>query len=393
MRVLNMSQLTQILMKYICEQKELTEETLLKIKVIIDASIMCAANGISELAIDFKNIWKGSILEGVDQQEKFNLLTAAIHQKKFAVVELLVDAGAPINDTGLAMPPLFVAANINDIKIIEYLLSKGADINLAQSQEKATALHVAAFNKNYEIVSCLLLNNARIDIQPQGSKKIISYNFTNQTIDCILKAADSLSKAIALFENKDEHKIDLVAANAEFIKAINYDGNFVISYLARMFQETNLRGRAQKHNEDYYHPYFLKFAVGQLKLFIKASNQVGGNFFEKYASKGIDELITHMNAYNCEATYLEGEEIFSKEEKIFETKEKKQKTLAPFEKGLSIATTKDRMKSNKATSAAVITITSNTVNSPVFTPQQSSQGNQQIPSDQNIPENKQEVRL
>jgi hypothetical protein len=59
---------------------------------------------------------------------------------------------------------LHIAANGGHLSCVQYLLSKGADINLADSRLRITALHLSAAAGNEKIVTCLIENGADITL-------------------------------------------------------------------------------------------------------------------------------------------------------------------------------------------------------------------------------------
>ncbi|MEO1219597.1 MAG: ankyrin repeat domain-containing protein [Bacteroidota bacterium] len=64
---------------------------------------------------------------------------------------------------------LHIAAANHDCQLLEYLISKGADIN-ARDNEGKTPLHIAAAARNYPVVQCLISKGADINAQDNGGK-------------------------------------------------------------------------------------------------------------------------------------------------------------------------------------------------------------------------------
>ena len=69
-------------------------------------------------------------------------LCNAISKGDFATVKKFVEYGADVNERSNDMTPLMVAARYNNIEIMDYLLSKGADINF-KNESGMTALKCA----------------------------------------------------------------------------------------------------------------------------------------------------------------------------------------------------------------------------------------------------------
>jgi ankyrin repeat protein len=89
------------------------------------------------------------------------------------VVEYLVDGcGANIEQTGLVnfegeniegAPPLWCASAAGHLKIVKYLVSKGANVN-STTKSNSTALRAACFDGHFEIVKYLVENHADIEV-------------------------------------------------------------------------------------------------------------------------------------------------------------------------------------------------------------------------------------
>lgn len=91
----------------------------------------------------------------------------------FEVVEYLIEyCAANIEQTGLVnfegeniegAPPLWCASAAGHLKIVKYLVSKGANVN-STTKSNSTALRAACFDGHVEIVKFLVENNANIEI-------------------------------------------------------------------------------------------------------------------------------------------------------------------------------------------------------------------------------------
>lgn len=100
-------------------------------------------------------------------------LIMACRNGHYEIVEYLVEsAGACLELTGLVnfegeniegAPPLWCASAAGHLKIVKYLVSKGADVN-STTKSNSTALRAACFDGHLEIVKYLVENNADIEI-------------------------------------------------------------------------------------------------------------------------------------------------------------------------------------------------------------------------------------
>lgn len=88
-------------------------------------------------------------------------LCNAISKGDFATVKKFVEYGADVNERSNDMTPLMIAARYNNIEIMNYLLSRGADINF-RNENGMTAL------------KCALASNAKDAealLRSKGAKK------------------------------------------------------------------------------------------------------------------------------------------------------------------------------------------------------------------------------
>ncbi len=94
-------------------------------------------------------------------------LQAAIHNRKFDLVQTLIDAGASVNAPAgrcHGRTALQGAAEQSDIRVVELLLSHGADVNApARHRYGITALQGAMLKGNIKVVLMLLKAGARIN--------------------------------------------------------------------------------------------------------------------------------------------------------------------------------------------------------------------------------------
>ncbi|MHC4509128.1 MAG: ankyrin repeat domain-containing protein [Planctomycetota bacterium] len=125
----------------------------------LTTAVRCGHNEIVELLIS-----KGADVNA-GEEVRVPLYTAA-HLGRIDIAERLIDAGANINglDTRNQGWPLEAAVDSEDMKMIEFLLSKGADVNKGGGW---SPLHHAVHVWNSDIVALLVRHGADID---QGDK-------------------------------------------------------------------------------------------------------------------------------------------------------------------------------------------------------------------------------
>ncbi|KAG6365606.1 hypothetical protein INS49_007217 [Diaporthe citri] len=95
----------------------------------------------------------------LDSETTRTALRRALGQERLEIVQLLLEYGAPLNADLDGFAPLHLAASDGYIQGVEYLLSKGADINSTDFRG-ATPLIYACFNQHSDVAKFLLNNGA-----------------------------------------------------------------------------------------------------------------------------------------------------------------------------------------------------------------------------------------
>jgi len=120
----------------------------------------------------------GYILKRNKENEKLLHVT---NPRNFTPLILAADAGKDINikylveewnvdvNKGTDVTPLLMAVQHRHISTVQLLISYGGNVNAQHSEQKCTALHLAASNEFHEIISLLIDANAVIDCEdPRG---------------------------------------------------------------------------------------------------------------------------------------------------------------------------------------------------------------------------------
>ena len=87
-------------------------------------------------------------------------LCMAISKGDVATVKKFVEYGADVNERSNDMTPLMMAARYNNVEILEFLLSKGADM-YAKTQNGFTALKYATLSNATDAVDFLKSKGAK----------------------------------------------------------------------------------------------------------------------------------------------------------------------------------------------------------------------------------------
>ncbi|CAG0992639.1 protein phosphatase 1 regulatory subunit 27 [Methylophilaceae bacterium] len=100
--------------------------------------------------------------------------TQAIEDNNVKVVKKYLDNGeAGINDLFFAWTALQIAANKGQLKIVEELVNRGADMNIRHPVSKLTAFHLAALNGHADVVKYLAAKGADINIKMRADVSIL----------------------------------------------------------------------------------------------------------------------------------------------------------------------------------------------------------------------------
>lgn len=122
----------------------------------------------------------------------------AVDHSDYASVEELIQKGADINEKRAGWTPLMTASYHGNVKIVEYLIKEGADLDIRAEVEKPhpsmayvdsgnnlrsdfigfTALHFAAYYGNTEAAKVLIDNGAKTSMQDE--KGYTAYDYARQ---------------------------------------------------------------------------------------------------------------------------------------------------------------------------------------------------------------------
>jgi hypothetical protein len=158
-----------------CSVEELEEDSMNKIKVLLDA---------------------GADVNAIDDEGNTPLHNACF-ESHLEIVRLLLESGANVNAKNYEQPfwyghtPLhYAAGSKNNVEIIGLLLNSGADIN-AKDYEGDTPLHIACHQGKLENVRLLLDKiGLNVDIKPlfpYGFGKNDEHNFNNEDATKLLE--------------------------------------------------------------------------------------------------------------------------------------------------------------------------------------------------------------
>jgi ankyrin repeat protein len=91
-------------------------------------------------------------------------LSVAISKGEIETVKKFIEYGADVNEKLNGMTPLMYAARYNKVEIIKYLLLKGADRNIKDSQGFTALKHAELSNAN-EAIAILKLSSVKEQVK------------------------------------------------------------------------------------------------------------------------------------------------------------------------------------------------------------------------------------
>jgi ankyrin repeat protein len=92
-----------------------------------------------------------------------------------------VDVNAKVIDAlGIPQLPIFAAIDNSNVNVLEYLVSKGANVNATGSDGKTPLMAAAEFCSNPEVISALLNYGANAKIKDINNKMAVQYALDNK---------------------------------------------------------------------------------------------------------------------------------------------------------------------------------------------------------------------
>lgn len=138
-------------------------------------------------------------------------LVVAISKGEIETVKQLIESGTKVNKKLNGLTPLMYAARYNKVEIIQYLLQKGADRDIKDSQG-FTALNYAELSNAYEAIAVLKSSaNEQVKIS-----LIDESTFLNPEPVLFVKSGKTIDKIIS----EDEKIIE--SADSDEIQPLNF---------------------------------------------------------------------------------------------------------------------------------------------------------------------------
>lgn len=100
-----------------------------------------------------------------DFESNYNALTFALESGNIPLMSFIINKGVDINRRDWFGFPLYEAVEFDSEDTIDYLISRGAEINAKTHGYQNTTLHAACNNNNHRIISLLIRKGANIDVR------------------------------------------------------------------------------------------------------------------------------------------------------------------------------------------------------------------------------------
>jgi hypothetical protein len=135
-----------------------------------------AIDGDHQLLLEFlENSFDPNTIEYSDKKYRCNALIRASAHGQLECVKILLDHGADIEGTeSTGCSALQCAIYYQHPSVVEYLLSRGANIN-HQDMKRKTPLMFCARNANHALFSLLLKYNPDVNLEDHLGKSIVDY--------------------------------------------------------------------------------------------------------------------------------------------------------------------------------------------------------------------------
>ncbi|MEE9331025.1 MAG: ankyrin repeat domain-containing protein [Methylophilaceae bacterium] len=129
------------------------------IKTALLALTLCVSFNALALTDAEEEIWREAVIQG-----ELNTV------KKFVKADAEI-----VNSKIFGWSPLQMAANTNQLKVVQYLISKGADLDYIQPNALHSAFHLAAFKRMTDMTTLLAKAGADVNIKLRNDLSLIQF--------------------------------------------------------------------------------------------------------------------------------------------------------------------------------------------------------------------------
>lgn len=152
------------------------------------------------------------------EAERITPLAAALLDRNFDLADQLIEAGADPNvDVEAGLPFLVDAVRSKDGEMIDYLLSKGADVNY-RGAEPAGAFAVAAAQGDYEVTRRLFREGANPEVRGPSGKPLLIEAVRDEKhalFDLLIELGSSVSVTVGETAGREMSALSYAVANGD----------------------------------------------------------------------------------------------------------------------------------------------------------------------------------
>jgi ankyrin repeat protein len=129
------------------------------IKTALLTFALCLSFNAAALTDDEEAVWREAIVNG--QMETV---------KKFVKADANI-----VNEQIFGWSPLQMATNAHQVKVVEYFIEKGADLNYIHPYANHTAFHLAAISRDTNLTTLLAKKGADVNIKLRNNLSLIQF--------------------------------------------------------------------------------------------------------------------------------------------------------------------------------------------------------------------------
>ena len=129
------------------------------IKTVLIAMALCLSFNAAAMTDDDEAIWREALIQG-----------------QLKTVQQYVNADdKAVNEKIFGWSPLQMAANTNQLEVVKYLISKGAELDYMQPNAQHTAFHLAAFGRMTDMLTLLAKSGADVNIKLRNDLSLVQF--------------------------------------------------------------------------------------------------------------------------------------------------------------------------------------------------------------------------
>jgi ankyrin repeat protein len=216
------------------------KDTIMQRRAFLHNALLLGATGALPVALAARQLSNepptitGLVLPPLDDTDTFDLLEWAINRERLGIVKSMIEQGIDVNMEGgwNSATPLHAAASRRSMEVVQYLISKGANVN-ATDKDGDTPLHNAHW---IDMIQYLMLQGA--DVNARGRYGRTPLHVTARHYH-----------RIGLLEYLVTHGADVHAKDNDGMTALDYMMKNEVLILERMEERSNVPEGVQRNRQ------------------------------------------------------------------------------------------------------------------------------------------------